>query len=218
MPKHQPIRFKEPTISQDIKERINKFIEEHPRSYSTLKVLLGLILASGVLTISAIAPNAVGAMLRMTKDRDRIKRDRYNKLWQTFNRLKKEGAIRYCGSDNGEMIYELTERGKKKMRRFALDTLKINRPIKWDGRWRIIIFDIPERKGAARRAIQRKLNEMGFYQLQKSVWVHPFPCEAEIEFLKDFFDLKQFVYILYSEIMPSGKALYYFKEDLKPVV
>lgn len=70
-----------------------------------------------------------------------------------------------------------------------IDSLKIKKPRKWDGKWRLVFFDISNLKRIYREAFRGKLKELGFYQLQKSVWVHAFNCQAEIELLKDFFAL-----------------------------
>ena len=81
-----------------------------------------------------------------------------------------------------------------------------------------MIFDIPEQYRRARHALKNKLSELGFYPLQKSVWVHPFPCETEIEFLKNHFNIKPYVHILHVNEMPSGKAIYHFKDILKKTI
>ena len=213
MPKHIPIRFKSPSVSEEVRERIEKFTEEHPTSYSAVRILIGLAMTGGLLTVSAVAPNAVATLLRLKNGRA-IKKEGYAKLWQAFRRLETQRAIKYCGMKNGEALYEFTNNGKKKIRVFAFETLNIERPVRWDGQWRIVIFDIPEYLGTARRALQKKLQDLGFYPLQKSVWVYPFPCEAEIEFVKDFFGIGRFVYVLSSNEMPSAKVLYHFQNLL----
>ena len=58
---------------------------------------------------------------------------------------------------------------------------------------------------------------MGFFQCQKSAWIHPFPCLEEIEFVKDVFNIKPFVKIFLVDEMTDGKSLYYFKNLLKEV-
>jgi len=72
-----------------------------------------------------------------------------------------------------------------------IDALKIKRPKKWDKKWRIIVFDISELKKLYRDAFRGKLKELGFYPLQKSVWICPFDCRDEIELLREFFGLKE---------------------------
>ena len=46
---------------------------------------------------------------------------------------------------------------------------------------------------------------MGFFQCQKSAWIHPFPCLEEIEFIKDVFNIKPFVKIFLVDEMTDGK-------------
>ncbi len=60
---------------------------------------------------------------------------------------------------------------------------------KWDKKWRMILFDIPEHKKAARVALRRKIIDWGFVGVQKSVFIGQLECKREIEQLKEFFDL-----------------------------
>jgi len=70
-----------------------------------------------------------------------------------------------------------------------IDALKIKHPQKWDTKWRLVIFDISHLKKKYREAFRGKLKELGFWYLQKSVWLHPFECRDEIALLRDFFGL-----------------------------
>lgn len=60
--------------------------------------------------------------------------------------------------------------------------------------------------------------ELDFYQLQRSVWLHPFSCAAEINFLKDVFDIHPFVEVFVAEDITNGKAVYHFQDLLKDYV
>jgi DNA-binding transcriptional regulator PaaX len=91
----------------------------------------------------------------------------------------------------GQIYIRLTEKGKKMAGWLQIDALKIKRPKKWDGKWRLVIFDISQLKKFYREAFRGKLKELGFYPLQKSVWIFPFDCKDEIELLRDFFGLSQ---------------------------
>jgi phenylacetic acid degradation operon negative regulatory protein len=77
--------------------------------------------------------------------------------------------------------------------RYDIDNLVIKRLLRWDGVWRVVIFDIPEKHRDARVALSKKLKEMGFCQLQKSVFVFPFSCEKEIDFIKMFYQIEKFI-------------------------
>ena len=72
-----------------------------------------------------------------------------------------------------------------------INRMKIQPPKKWDSLWRVLTFDISNLKTAQRNTIRKLLKELGFQCLQKSVWVHAFNCKAEIEIIKDFFELKE---------------------------
>ena len=96
---------------------------------------------------------------------------------------------------------------------FQIDDLKIKKPKKWDRKWRVLIFDIAQLKKIYREALRGKLKVLGFYQLQKSVWVHPFDCKAEIKMLKDFFGLsdREIRLIVAENIGEYGEIKKFFK-------
>ena len=214
MPRYSPIKFKEPPLSAKAKEYLTCFINKHPVAASTTKALFALAIFGGILTAASVAPNVIGAWGYGAAAREREQKNRYNKLRQSFYQLKKERAIVYKGEKEGVEIYEFTKKGRKKIRTFILDSLEIPAPAKWDGKWRVIIFDIPEKYRNARVALSKKLLDMGCYQLQKSVWVYPFPCEEEIEFLKETFEIKPFVNILIATEIDKPEVLEYFGELL----
>ncbi|MDP2684572.1 MAG: hypothetical protein Q8P20_06005 [bacterium] len=80
---------------------------------------------------------------------------------------------------NNKTFFRLTPKGKDLVTLIKFCGGKI----KWDGRWRILIFDIPEKERFKRSALRSKLNELGFKQLQQSVWVTPYPLP---NFFSDF--------------------------------
>ena len=59
------------------------------------------------------------------------------------------------------------------------------------------MFDIPHDHKIARDAFRTKLEDLKFYSLQKSVFITPYPCEKEIEFIATVFDVRKHVLILY---------------------
>ena len=96
----------------------------------------------------------------------------------------------------GTVALTLTADGKERILNYNLDTLEIKKQDKWDGLWRIVIFDIPESKKRARDALSLKLKNMGTLAIQKSVFVCPYECKDEIDFVVEFFSLKPFVRFL----------------------
>jgi len=87
----------------------------------------------------------------------------------------------------------ITDRGKEKLLRYNLDDLEIKKPKKWDGIWRVVTFDIPESERSARNALRSKLKELGFHQLHKSVFIYPYPCISEVQFIEEIFKVGPYI-------------------------
>lgn len=216
MPRHKPIRFLPPSGMEIAKERIEEFSKRHPVATATTKAVLALAAMGGILALFVAAPGLTRLAGRSAAVGKKADKDRYRRLWKAFYAMKQKGLFEYKGEDkNGYQIYQLTENGVRDVRKFTLETLAIKHMAKWDRKWRLVIFDIPEKYKKARGALRDKLKEMNFYPLQKSSWIHPFPCEAEVTFLNDVFNIHPFVEILTVENLRNGKAVYYFQDTLK---
>lgn len=167
-----------------------KYYFRKPRSEIVKDILYWLAVA-GAVCIAATSPyfgiNLMRGVKRWLKYRKVYAKKR---ITDTFKRLQRQGCIAI--ERKGNQIYiRLTEKGKKMAGWLQIDALKIKRPKKWDGKWRIVIFDISQLKKFYREAFRGKLKELGFYPLQKSVWIFPFDCRDEVELLRDFFGLSQ---------------------------
>jgi len=91
--------------------------------------------------------------------------------------------------------------GEKKLRHWELQDYKFKRPHKWDKKWRVVIFDIPEKKRKARDQIRSVFISAGFYRLQDSVWVYPYDCEDIVGLLKTDIGVgKDLLYMIVDEI------------------
>jgi len=75
---------------------------------------------------------------------------------------------------------------------------------RWDGRWRLLIFDISEIRRNVRNAVRNKLRQLGFRHLQDSVWAYPFPCHEALELLQIRYAIRHDAMILeVSNIYPE---------------
>jgi len=163
-----------------------KYYFAKPRS-EIIKDILSWIVIAGVICIVVSSPYFIRNILNTNK---RLNKYPKKKIGDAFYRLRKEGLIEI--KNKGPQIYiSLTKEGKRKAGIFQIDKFKIKQPKKWDRKWRLVIFDIAQIKRIYREAFRGKLKELEFYPLQKSVWIHPFDSETEIELLKDFFGLSE---------------------------
>jgi len=113
-----------------------------------------------------------------------------SKAWKEIDREKLQKEIRNLyrskmvekkENSNGSYTIILTEKGKLKTLTYYFQKMKIEGE-KWDGKWRLVVFDVPEKKRRGRDALRDKIKELGFYELQK-----------EIDFIIEFFNLRRYV-------------------------
>ena len=120
-------------------------------------------------------------------------RDR--KTAQIFSGFRRYKFVRHV-KEKGVSNYSLTPKGEVKLQDIVIDEIEIKNPKLWDGKWHMVMYDLPVRFKKARDAFRWKLKDLGFYQFQKSVWIYPYPCEGELLFVADFFGVRKQIDIL----------------------
>ncbi len=97
------------------------------------------------------------------------------KEWEAIRALRRlESSGHIKKKDN--KIY-LTKKGYLEILKYQIQ----RKHLKWDGKWRIVIFDIPEEKRNYRNFLRNILRWFGFRELQKSVWVFPYDIRGKIK-------------------------------------
>jgi len=87
----------------------------------------------------------------------------------------------------GESHYVITKKGEREFDRILRNLRDSG---KWDGRWRLVIFNLPEKKRDLRDRIRRALNRLGMGILQPSVWISPKDIKNEIENIRERLNLE----------------------------
>ena len=111
-----------------------------------------------------------------------------------IKRLEKQKLVEIAQIDKTPVV-KITEKGRQRILKFKLEEIQLDQA-NWDGKWRIIIYDIAYVKRWQRELFRRILKRMNFYQLQKSVYLTPFKCTSEIEYLRQICDVGNEVVIL----------------------
>lgn len=149
---------------------------------AAIDALLRMAAGGTFLTTALVLPNSAVALEKplsaLLKRLD--KRQSERELQRLFYYMKRNGVVAFK-TDDYEHGLKITPKGRRRLKRVGFEKLAIAKPNKWDHKWRLIFFDIPERHRDARRALTYKLRQLGCVQLQRSIWVHPFPCRPEIE-------------------------------------
>ena len=162
------------------------------RNTNIQQALLATVALTGVVLVAAIAPSAPAILARLPS----VKRAQLRYRYRTaLGRLVAQGYIAF-EKKNGKKYARITEEGGKilafEQEKAKLSNIKKKR---WNGRWRVVIFDVPERRRVVRDRLRDIMKEVGFVRLQDSVWVFPYDCEDFITLLKA--ELKIGVAILY---------------------
>jgi len=174
-----------------------KYYLKKPKNAITKDVFLWLGVA-GAVAIAATSPYFGANLAREFSGK---KQYRQKEVYDTFRRLKKEGCV-VITERNHQIYIRLTKEGRKRAGIYQINDLTIKQPKRWDGKWRLILFDIQELKRQKRDAFRGILKNLGIKPMQQSVWIYPFECRDEIDLLRDFFGLqeKELRYIVTSSI------------------
>ncbi len=112
---------------------------------------------------------------------DRKKRDKiYNQIYH----LERFGYISKKGITNKGFLKIITAKGKKQKDK------------KWDKKWRIVIFDIPEEIKSSRDYLRRFLLDVGFEKLQNSVWISPYDNFEEVQDFVKRYKIEKYVVLM----------------------
>ncbi len=114
-------------------------------------------------------------------------------LYRAIRRLYDSKLVSLKEEKDGSLSLIITREGKKIALHYKLDELVIPAPARWDKKWRVIIFDIPEKQKPLRDILRTRLKQLGLLELQKSVFVHPYECRNEIDFVIELYNARRFV-------------------------
>jgi hypothetical protein len=146
-------------------------------------IVLTTLAVSGVLTAALVAPNILQLFdyLNPISRRNTI---RFNKrIVQALSRLEQRGLIRITGEDKKREIH-LTTQGDALIDALYAGAYVIPRPVRWDGKWRLVMFDVPEKRKKVRDTLRLLLRSAGFIHFQDSAWIQPYPCDELVTLLR----------------------------------
>jgi len=177
-----------------IEEKSNK----RRRKNNIKKLVLETVIVSGVLGVALVAPQVLVSMKKLGLLPSNQQKSSINR---TRDKLMKQGLLI---KRNG--LLSITPKGRVVLRKIKIMEEGLLRPRRWDGNWRIIIFNIPNYRRGLRFKIRRSLRAVGFVRLQDSVWVYPYPCEEFTALLKaDFKVGKDMLYVIAESIEGDEK-------------
>ena len=169
------------------------------------KVILETVATVGILAVAVLAPNVLQVLKPFLKNKKKYDLKYY--LNQKTKKLVKDGLLK-IDTGNGKQSLSLTERGERKLLYYQITEKKKQ---KWDGKWRVVIFDVWESTRSKRNHLRNEIKDFGFIQLQRSVWIYPYECAEFIELLKaDLSFGKNIRYLIVESLDHDEKLRKYF--------
>ncbi|OGL35827.1 hypothetical protein A3F65_02355 [Candidatus Saccharibacteria bacterium RIFCSPHIGHO2_12_FULL_47_16b] len=157
------------------------------RTRDGVNLALKAIGLAGLAGLTIATPNAIAALGPLLRKSPAPPSD-YQKI---MRELKRQGLIMVSQANNSTEL-TLTPAGAHRLQRLIIDELEVPTPKKWDHKWRLIAFDIPVKQSSQRINFTAHLQHLGFYMLQRSLWVHPYPCFKEVEQLAGYFNVLRY--------------------------
>src|SRR3989344_1823895 len=162
---------------------IETSVKKRARKQNIQRAILTTIAVAGVLAVAMAAPNTLQLLKYTSLGR---KKGKY-RVDDGIQRLVDRGDIE-ISHERGMRGYALTHKGQVRLARLSLEESSTSKR-RWDGRWRIVIFDIPESYRRGRDLLRETLIGIGFFKLQDSVWIFTYDCEDLVTLLKTSFSL-----------------------------
>ncbi len=172
-------------IGQKIKKLLTR--RETERVGEVSLIILGLIGASGIVVAGAMAPGLLYLLKPLI--REERKQKVIKNVDQSLKRLRRRHWIKWEEGPHGWRL-TLTEKGLKQLMAYETKQTHLAKPKRWDKKWRVVIFDIPEQKRHLRDRLRFLLSEFGFVRLQDSVWVYPYECQEVMELLRTHYHIR----------------------------
>ena len=171
------------------------------RATKIVTAILKIIAVAGILAVAVCAPNAL-QVLKMFDKRYR----RPAQVNRVLEHLIRQKLVRVF-DEHGNQCVELTKKGEQYLAEYEDGHRTFPKPKKWDGKYRILIFDIWERRRRIRDELREWLRRFGFLHLQDSVWVYPYDCEEIVSLLKTRFRVGGGLLYIVAESIENDKWL-----------
>jgi DNA-binding transcriptional regulator PaaX len=159
------------------------------RKGSTQEKILLLLLGGLALSLTR-SPRGQFKILK--EMRDDWKEINERNLRRAIKNLYESKLIKLVNNKDETTTFILSETGHEIALTFNIEQMTIPRQ-KWDGKWRVVMSDIPERIKPVREDMRYHLKRLGFIELQHSVFILPYKCRDEVEYLIEFYNIRRFV-------------------------
>ena len=179
---------------------------------SVQKKILLTLLGGVALGMSSSPTQYFSTFRKLRKEWVKIDQRNFNR---SIRQLSREKLIEETVLPDGSFKLVLSKSGKEQAKTLSLlgNSINFKKPKKWDGKWRIVLFDIPEKDLMFRNILREHLYALEFFKLQHSVFVSPHPFEKSILELVSLYAAEPYVRVITATAIDNEKRLkkHFFK-------
>lgn len=177
-------------------------------SFPPVKQILQILARVGAIGMIFAFPGAASAIGSLVLGENSYDRWKTKKI---ITQLKKQKFITVKENPDNTVTVKITNQGMVRALTYQLESMKLNKK-NWDKKWRLIIFDVPDKYKKVRDIFRMRLRQLNLYPLQESIYVSPYPCFNEIEFLRELYGISFTVkYLLVEKIEDDGELRQHFR-------
>ncbi len=211
-------------IKQGLPQEKFVFSEKQVQAIKSLSHILLIIVAiAGAITLSAAAPKMFKLFDQLYWANQKLKglprgekyKRQFKIVQRSFYYLREKGYVDIKPLTEGDFKVTLKQKGRKKIINLNYETLTIAKPSKWNGKWWLVLADIPVKSRYLADKFRAKIKQLNFYPLQRTVWLFPYDPTDEILFISGFLKIDQFVTLMRVDEMNPGdekKAKRFFRD------
>lgn len=187
-----------------------KYKPNELKQYVLAALGIGVVLGGSVL-FTPNFPIILGSILGIIEEIKGIKIPK-KKVQRVLKQLEKKQLIQIERKGN-EVYVTVKNKDDVSILKYSLkEVLNLKKKKDWQGRWFLVVFDVPERERNKRDYLRRFLKEIGFYPYNQSVYVFPYECEKEITLVKKIVEGGKYIsYIIAERLEKQDQLKTYFK-------
>lgn len=108
-------------------------------------------------------------------------------LEKTADQLERQGYVEKENTKEGILI-RIKDKGKTQILKYSLSDMRPPKN-KWDGKWRLVFFDVAEFDRKKRDQFRKYLKQLEMEQFQKSVFISPYDIFDQVKYLREVLDI-----------------------------
>jgi len=162
--------------------------------------VIGLTLVSGGgHPLRPILPLAVEEVVKTLKEIKNLKIAE-NKIERSLKSLEKKEII-YLEEKGDHTFVHIKDKNNPTIIKYSIKALLYfkKKDKKWNGKWFMVFFDVPEIQRNKRGYLREYLKKIGFYKYQQSVYIFPYECEEEVALIKKIIEAAKYMKYIIAE-------------------